>query len=239
MGKFVNAAIYGSISDRGIYTGYVETKKAGAVTREPVYIISRQKVTDTIDGMVIAIAEQEGDGGIKPIVALAGEIFYEPEIHQLLSELRNFTYTKLTCLYEKSCGAVVFYRTGTQLQILLVKNHNGKYWSFPKGHMEIGESEQETAIREIKEETGLTVTLLEGYRQISDYVPFGRIKKRVVFFLAETKTNQVHIQHSEIDTYTWVSFIQAQKMCNYENDLRVLRTAQEALQNLNILPLPT
>ena len=60
--------------------------------------------------------------------------------------------------YEKSCGAIIFYRNRRNTKILLVKNNNGRYWSFPKGHIEQGENEEETAIREIKEETGLELT---------------------------------------------------------------------------------
>ena len=115
-----------------------------------------------------------------------------------LKIVRNLDISRLSCLYEKSCGAVVFYRSAQGIRILLVKNHNGKYWSFPKGHVEKGENEKETALREIKEETGLSVKIYENYRQISDYCPFGKIKKRVIFFLAETPTDQVHIQHDEI-----------------------------------------
>ena len=81
---------------------------------------------------------------------------------------------------------------------MLVKNNNGRYWSFPKGHIEDGETEQETAIREIKEETGLDVTLVNNFREISEYCPFGKIRKRVVFFLARAFTDNVRIQDGSI-----------------------------------------
>ena len=70
------------------------------------------------------------------------------------------------CLYEKSCGAVIFYKSRQNTKILLVKNSNGRYWSFPKGHIEDGENEHQTAIREIKEETGLDVVIEKGFREI-------------------------------------------------------------------------
>ena len=60
--------------------------------------------------------------------------------------------------YEKSCGALVFRRASQGLEVLLLK-HRAGHWDFPKGHVEAGESEQETALREVLEESGLTVKL--------------------------------------------------------------------------------
>ena len=51
----------------------------------------------------------------------------------------------------------------------------------------------------------------------------------MVFFLAEAKVANVKIQKSEIDLYTWVSFEDAQKMCKYDNDLRVLKKAENMI----------
>ena len=110
-----------------------------------------------------------------------------------------------------------------------LKNNNGRYWSFPKGHIEDGETEQETAIREIKEETGLDVTLVNNFREISEYCPFGKIRKRVVFFLARAFTDNVRIQEEEIDSYIWVDLQQARKLCSYDNDLRIIEKAETTI----------
>ena len=82
----------------------------------------------------------------------------------------------MKCLYEESCGGIIFYNGKQNTKILLVKNTNGKYWSFPKGHIEQGETEKETAAREIKEETGLDVDIKKDFREVSDYCPFGKIR---------------------------------------------------------------
>ena len=55
---------------------------------------------------------------------------------------------------EKSCGAVVYRETGEQIEILLIRHKNGGHWAFPKGHVEKKETEEDTALREIREETG-------------------------------------------------------------------------------------
>ena len=66
---------------------------------------------------------------------------------------------------EKSCGALVYRKKQDRLELLLIRHKNGGHWSFPKGHVETGETEPQTALREIKEETGLDVGLCEGFRQ--------------------------------------------------------------------------
>lgn len=227
LGTYIDVSILGKISPLGVYTGYICKCVDKRFRRMGIVIFSRTDLPELVHCTIIATTQLNNN--IKFIAAPSGQIFYEPEIKELLKEVRNVRYHKLTCLYEKSCGAIVFHRFKDGIKVLLVKNHNGKYWSFPKGHMEKGETEHETAAREIKEETGLSVTFYDNYRQISDYVPFGKIKKRVVFFLAESKTANVKIQKSEIDLFIWVPFADAQKMCKYENDLRVLKKAEHMI----------
>ena len=60
---------------------------------------------------------------------------------------------------EKSCGAIVYREGHGQIELLLIKHRFGGHWSFPKGHMESGETEVQTALREVKEETGLSIQL--------------------------------------------------------------------------------
>lgn len=221
----VRVNLFGKISD-GFYSAFISSAK---VSNKSAYVISRKDVPDYFDAVVIAVAEFEGLEAERAIVAPVGEIFYEPEIKKILSKLKNVKLKSISCLYEKSCGAVIFYKTKQNTKILLVKNNNGRYWSFPKGHIEDGENEQQTAIREIKEETGLDVTLADGFREVSEYCPFGKIRKRVVFFLARAFTDNVKIQEEEIDSYIWVDLQQARKMCSYDNDLRVIEKAETAI----------
>ena len=137
-------------------------------------------------------------------------------------------------MYEKSCGAVVYRKTPREgTKILLVKNHNGKCWTFPKGHIESNESEKQTALREIKEETGLSVTIEPNFRQTSIYRPYGKIKKYVVFFLARACESSVVIQKNEIDYYLWVSLDDAMKLCSHDNDTKILVEVNKRLGTKN------
>lgn len=226
----VNVTVYGALSDN-LYSGYVNGK---GIADQSAYIVTRKPVDDSFKGIVTAVAFFE-DGTEKPIIAQRNEIMYEPEIREKMSVLRNQKLTKLNCLYEKSCGAVILYKdTNTdEYMVLLVKNHNGRFYSFPKGHVELHESEKQTAIREVKEETNLDVKILDGFREVSDYCPFGKIRKRVVFFLAKASSNRIKIQESEIDSYTWIPLKEAEKGCTYDNDRRIIHKVRKYLEDNN------
>ncbi len=226
LSKEVKAEIYGSLNEKnGVYSGYVTSQEAMG---QSVYVLSRKGVGEFVYGIITAVITTT-DGSEKYVVTQKFEIMYEPEIRQRLSAVKSLKIDKISCLYEKSCGAVILYKEkgADEASILLVKNQKGRFWSFPKGHVELWENEKETAVREIKEETDLDVEILDNFREISDYCPFGKIRKRVVFFLAAAKTNKVRIQESEIESYTWVKLSDAKKVCTYDNDLRVIDKARE------------
>ncbi len=227
LGKRIIASVYGKINEEGVYTGYI---KSALMKNKTVYIVSRKKLSLTVNCVVIATAKKNADSGYNIILAPEREIFYEPDLKFRLKDVKALDLSTIICLYEKSCGALVINSNENEKKVLLIKNHNAKYWSFPKGHIEKDESEIQTAIREVKEETGLDIELYKHYRQISDYNPYGRIKKRVVFFMGESSTDEVLKQEEEIDSYKWVTFKQAEKLCSYENDIRILKTAQQYLR---------
>ncbi len=225
LGRKVEVRVLGSIPYTGLYAGYYMS----GTRRKNVLVISKDEPDTLVMCNIIAIAQSKVSTQTRLVAAPEGQIYYEPLIKKRLRKVKSFRVGKISCLYEKSCGAIVIYRAKENLMVLLVKNKNSKYWSFPKGHVELGENEKQTAIREIKEETGLDVIIHPGFRETSDYCPFGKVRKRVVFFLAEAKSDDVHIQESEIDYYIWVPFEQARSMCTYDNDLRVIDKTERYL----------
>ena len=88
---------------------------------------------------------------------------------------------------EKSAGAVVYFPDGENIYILIEKMKQGHY-SFPKGHMEGVETEAETAIREIREETGLEVVLDTGFRKTVEYSPIRAASRKWCFLLQKRGT---------------------------------------------------
>ena len=125
---------------------------------------------------------------------------------------------------EKSCGAIIYKYDNSCLYILLLK-HNLGHWSFAKGHMESSESEIDTALREIKEETNLDVEIDSNFREVSFYSPKKNTVKEVVFFLATPTSYEYLPQVSEIELVEWFLVDDALKQLTYENDRQVLKKA--------------
>ncbi len=132
--------------------------------------------------------------------------------------------------YEKSCGAVVFTRDDQQLRYVLVHELSGCH-SFPKGHMEAGETEVGTALREIKEETGLTVRLLPGFRTVDEHPLREKpgTMKQIVYFLAEYTHQPLVAQASELRAVKLLTYAQAMDTFEYESSRRILTEANEFL----------
>jgi len=136
---------------------------------------------------------------------------------------------------EKSCGAVVFTREDGQIKYVIIQSTEG-FFGFPKGHMESGESEHETALREIKEETGLNVVLLDGFRTTDEH-PHVRpgcptVLKQMVYFLAEFHDQTLRAQETEVSSIQLMRFDEALNSFQFESSRRILREAHTHLLSL-------
>lgn len=137
--------------------------------------------------------------------------------------------------YEKSCGAVVFTRIGEEIRYVLIQQLAG-FYGFPKGHMEHGENERETALREVQEEVGLTPTLLEGFVTHDEYLLPSRknTKKQVTLFLGEYKNQEIIIQESEILSARLASYREAMRLLRHAGSRRMLTEANSFLEKLSM-----
>ena len=135
--------------------------------------------------------------------------------------------------YEKSCGAVVYKTSNKGIQYLLLKSIGlDSYWGFPKGHMEYSETEEETALREVFEECGLKVKLVEGFRTTDSYIINDIAKKEVVLFLGEADNDSLtKIQAEEIEDYIWCNYEEAESLLTFDNGRRILHEANKFLSN--------
>lgn len=128
-------------------------------------------------------------------------------------------------LHEKSCGALVFRRDGDEIYLLMIRHKAGGHRSFPKGHIEEGESEQMTAIREVAEETSVNIRIRSSFRETVHYSPAAGVIKEVVYFLAFTDQREIRPREGEIAEVDWIPIGQAEKALSHENDKVVLRAA--------------
>jgi 8-oxo-dGTP pyrophosphatase MutT (NUDIX family) len=141
-------------------------------------------------------------------------------------------------LQERSAGLVVF-KIDDGGVIFLLLNYGWDYWGFPKGNIESGEKEKETAIREVEEETGLSsIRLINEFKKSIEYFYRKRgttIHKEVSYFLAETKERDVRLSF-EHKGYKWLNYNEAVNQLTFDNDKEVLRAAKETIEKSVHIP---
>ena len=135
-------------------------------------------------------------------------------------------------MIEETSAGIVLFRKEDSKNLFLLLHYPSGHWDFVKGKMEEGETTHETAIRETREETGITdVDFLDGFEEWIEYnfqYQKELVHKKVVFFLAETKTKEVNISHEHLD-YTWMDYNTAMEKTTFDNAKTVLTKAQMLL----------
>ena len=138
-------------------------------------------------------------------------------------------------MYEKSCGAVVFRdeisAEAEKKYVLMIKQSQASRFSFPKGHVEGGESETDTAEREVLEETAVAIKITDSFRKTVSYSPRPGVKKQVVYFVARTDVKDIKPQAGEIIEVRWVDVNKAAHLLGHANDRRILSMALEYVKN--------
>ena len=138
---------------------------------------------------------------------------------------------------EKSAGAIIFRLEKREPFYLLLRYPSVKpkkeYWDLPKGHMEKGEQEKDTVVREVAEETGLhDIEFFTGFRKEIRYwfqANDQKISKTVAFYLAQTKQKNVTISSEHLG-FLWLGYEGAREKLTYENAKQVLKEAHDFLQ---------
>ena len=103
----------------------------------------------------------------------------------------------------------------------LLIHHNKGHWGFPKGHIENSETEEETAIRETKEETNVDSAIIPGFREVITYSPKENVMKDVVFFLANPKTDSLIPQKIEVSDVRWVEESEVMNLITYQDEKEI------------------
>lgn len=138
---------------------------------------------------------------------------------------------------EKSCGAVIFIKKEEQTKYLLL-NYAAGHWDFVKGNVEVNETEKDTVLRELKEETAIVdAHFLDGFKETIAY--FYRrqgltVHKEVVFFIMESHTDKVTLSFEHID-YIWLDYQHAMGKLSFKNAKDVLQKAHDFLKKQGIV----
>jgi len=116
----------------------------------------------------------------------------------------------------------------------LLLNYPTGHWDFVKGKIEQGETLHQTAVRETKEETGISdLEFVEGFEEKINYnfqFEGELIQKEVVFFLGKTKTHTINVSHEHLD-YTWLDYENALEKVTYQNAKNILSKANKLFRN--------
>ena len=150
----------------------------------------------------------------------------ENEKEELLKYVVNYYKLENNFKYENSCGAIVF-NENTE-KVLLVKMHNGN-WGFPKGHIESNETKEETAIREVFEETNIKIKIIPNFEREIKYIPNENTIKKVTFFAGITQEENVIVETHEIEDFKWCTYEEALKLVTYKLQKDVLEKSRKVI----------
>jgi len=150
---------------------------------------------------------------------------------------------------QKSAGAIISRKEDGKIKyLILYRAPSGKFkksWDFPRGIVEKEDKqsgrdsgkdgEKETALREIKEETGITdAKIIGGFSEKYDimFQHEGQlVKKTIILYLAETKTPAVTLS-KEHDDYKWCTYDEAMKLLTHKNSKQALEKAEKHIKGM-------
>ena len=184
--------------------GYIPGILAGDGEAQDAYILGVAEPLEAFDGMVIGAVCRRDDVEDKLVVAPEGMEFHQGQIAEAVRFQEQYFDTYIQSLLRKSCGVLPYREIQGRREYLIVFESFSKCWSLPKGHMEAGETEEMTALRELQEETGLTAIPDTSRRATIEYPisPIGR--KQVVFFPGKVEGTP-RGRAGEIDGFRWVT----------------------------------
>ena len=134
---------------------------------------------------------------------------------------------------EKSCGVIVIKNINGSLHILLV-HHNLGHWGIPKGHIEDNETEEETAIREVLEETNINTKIISDFRKCITYSPKKNVMKDVIFFIGKPINDNLNPQLKEVNDVAFVDIDKALELITFDDEKESLREAISYIKDNNL-----
>lgn len=132
---------------------------------------------------------------------------------------------------EITSGAVVYRKNNGEIEYLLLESQNkGHFWGFPKGHVEGNETLEETAKREIKEETQLVLPIDTSFHVYTEYDLLNGNRKQMTLYTADlTQSEDIHLQAEEIKNCGWFNYVDARERLTYDNLKQLLDQVNDHL----------
>lgn len=135
--------------------------------------------------------------------------------------------------YEKSCGGIIYTEIKSVRRYLIIQSTEGIY-GFPKGHMENDETELETALREVFEETGIRAALIEDFK-LTDEHPLPNKKdvmKHITYFVGKYENQEITIQETELKSAKLMTYDEAMEAFQFESSKKLLKDANRFIEGL-------
>lgn len=205
--------------------GFVPGTISGDGEELDCYVLGVNEPLKEFEGKCVAVIHRTNDNDDK-LVIIPEEADGSKFTDAVIREQTNFQekwFESVILRHEAtSCGCIIL----EDNKVLLIQQTKG-HWGFPKGHIEPGETEVETAIREVKEETNLDVAIEKSKRLEETYLTDKGTKKKVVFFLAKKIGGTEKMQEEEVKSIGWFPLEEAFEVITYENTKETLRKALE------------
>jgi len=177
-----------------------------------VYLLGVDRPVKEYEGQVIGIVHRASGRGDSLVVAPRGTVLHQGQIAEKIAFRERFHKSEVEGLYQRSCGVVLYRNAPSGPEYLVLHQAAAGGWSFPKGHMEAGESEEQTARRETAEEAGIRKFEMMDFRKEIRYTVGGTIVKTVIFFAGKTNARPVLHNRKEIDGFQFVSAERAKQL---------------------------
>ena len=190
--------------------GYVPGMMGGDGEEQDAYILGVDTPLTEFDGWVIGGVRRTNDEEDKLIVAPEYEVFSQAEIAEATYFQEQFFESFVVSIFRKSCGVVPYRDVDGKREFLIIRDpHDSGFWGFPKGHMEVCETELDTAARELMEEVGLEAQIEPETRTAMMYPLFcnrfgKKVQKQVVFFRGKV-TGEPILNPDEVSAYKWAT----------------------------------
>ena len=183
--------------------GYIPGTLAGDGEEQDAYILGVSQPLDSFDGRVVAVIHRHDDCEDKLVVAPDGMVFHQGEIAAAVHFQEQYFHTCIDSLLRRSCGVLPWRMTENGREYLIVFEQFSQCWSLPKGHMEAGETEAETALRELWEETGLQAVLDTTQSAMIEY-PISPIARKQEVFYPGQVSGTPQVWDGEIEGFKWI-----------------------------------